>query len=65
MKEITGKQKTKSKLLHRKTEVDKTITQNLQDIAKELYKFFISIGSKLAKKSPQHRKNILRFFDIS
>ena len=62
MKEITGKQKTKSKLLPIKTEADKTITQNLQDIAKELSKFFTSIGSKLAKKSPQHRKKKFKIF---
>ena len=34
MKEITGKQKTKSNLLPQEIKVDKTIIQNLQDFAK-------------------------------
>ena len=35
MKEITGKQKTKSNLLPKEIKVDKTIIQNPQGIAKE------------------------------
>ena len=50
MKEITGKQKTKSNLLPREIKVDKTIIQKPQEIAKEFTKFFTSVGPKLARK---------------
>ena len=50
MKEIIGKQKTKSNLLPRKIKVDKTIIQNPQDIAKEFNKLFTSVGPQLRKK---------------
>ena len=54
MKEITGKQKTKFNLLPQEIQVDKTIIQNPQGIAKEFNRFFTSVGPKLAKKNPQH-----------
>ena len=50
MEEITGKQKTKSNFLPKEIKVDKTITQNPQDIAEEFNKFLTSVGPKLAKK---------------
>ena len=46
MKEITGKQKTKSNLLPLEIKVDQTIIQNPQGIAKEFNKFFTSVGPK-------------------
>ena len=42
MKEITGKQKTKSNLLPQEIKVDKTIIQNPQGITKEFNTFFTS-----------------------
>ena len=54
IKEITGKQKTKSNLLPQEIKVDKTIIQNPQGIAKELNKFFTSVGPKIVGKNPQH-----------
>ena len=61
MKEITGKQKTKSNLLPQEIKVDETIIQNPQDIAKEFNKFFTSVGSKLAKKIPNTEKKFQDF----
>ena len=58
MKEITGTQKTKSSLLPQEIKVDETIIQNPQDIAKEFKKFFTSVGSNLAKKSPPLKKKL-------
>ena len=52
MKEITGKQKTKSNLLPREIKVDKTIIQNPQEIAKEFNKVFTSVGPTMAGKNP-------------
>ena len=56
MKEITGKQKTKSDLLPQEIKVGETIIQNPQDIAKDFNKFFTSVRSKLAKKIPNTEK---------
>ena len=50
MKEITGKQKTKSNLFPQEIKVDKTIIQNPQDIAKEFNKFFTSVEHLIMKK---------------
>ena len=61
MKEITGKQKTKSNLLFRKIKVDKTIIQNPQKIAKEFNKYFTSIGPTLAGKIPDTEKSFQDF----
>ena len=60
MEEITEK-KAKSILLFQEINVDKTIIQNTQDIAKEFNKSFISVGSKLAKKFPNTEKNVKTF----
>ena len=46
MKEITGKQKTKSNLLPQETKVDKTNKQNPQGTDKEFNKVFTSAGPK-------------------
>ena len=64
MKEITGKQKTKSNLLPREIKVNKTIIQKPQEIAKEFNKFFTSVGPTLAEKT-RYWKIISRLFDIS
>ena len=61
MKEITGKQKTKSNLLPQEIKVDESIIQNPQDIAKEFNRFFTSVRSKLAKKIPNIEKKIQDF----
>ena len=61
MKEITGKQKTKSNLLPQEIKVDKTIIQNLHGIAKEFIKFFTSVGPKLAKGIPNTEKYLKTF----
>ena len=57
MKEITGKQKTKSNLLPREIKVNKTIIQKPQEIAKEFNKFFTSVGPTLAGKIPNTEKS--------
>ena len=62
IKGITGKQKAKSDLLPQEHKVDKTIVQNPQDIAKELYKFITSGRSKLLKKIPKTVKQFQYFF---
>ena len=49
-KEITEKQKMKSNLLPREINIDKTIIQKPQEIAKEFNKFFTSVGPTLAGK---------------
>ena len=61
MKEITGKQKTKSNLFPQKFKVNKTIIQNPQGIAKEFNNFFTSVGPKLAKKIPNTEKTFQDF----
>ena len=61
MKEITGKQKTKSNLLPKEIKVDKTIIQNPQGIAKEFNKFLTSFRPKLAKKIPNTEKTFQDF----
>ena len=61
MKEITGKQKTKSNLLPQEIKVNKTIIQKPQEIAKEFKKFFTSIGSTLTGKIPNTEKSFQKF----
>ena len=56
MKEITGKQKTKSKFFPPKIKVYKTIKQNPQNIPKEFNKFYTSVRPKLVKKIPDTEK---------
>ena len=61
MKEITGKQKTKSNLLPREIKVVKTIIQKPLEIAKEFNKFFTSVGPILAGKIPNTEKSFQGF----
>ena len=61
MKEITGKQKTKSNLPPQETKVDKNIIQNPQEIAKEFNKFFTSVGPTLAGKILDTEKSFQNF----
>ena len=61
MKEITGKQKTKSNLLPQEIKVDEIIIQILQDITNEFNKYFTSVESKLAKKFPNTEKKFPDF----
>ena len=61
MKEITGKQKTKSNLLPREIKVNKTIIQNSQEIAKEFNKFFTSVAPTLAGKILNTEKSFQDF----
>ena len=61
MKEITGKQKTKSNLLPQETKVDKTIIKNPQEIAKEFNKLFTSVGTTLAGKILDTEKSFQNF----
>ena len=62
MKEITGKQTTKSNLLPRKIKVDETIIQNQQYIVKEFNKFFTSVGPKLEQKISNTEKTFQGFW---
>lgn len=61
LKEITGKQKTKSNILPWERKVDRIIVQNQKEVSQEFSKYFILIWSKKSAIL----KNILRFFDIS
>ena len=61
MKEMTGKQQTKSNLLPRQIKVNKTIIQKPQEIAKEFDKFFTSVGPTLAGKIPNTEKSFQDF----
>ena len=61
MKEITGKQKTKSNLLPREIKVDKTIILKPREIAKEFNKFFTSVGPSLVGKIPDTIKSFQDF----
>ena len=54
MKEITGKQKTKSNLVPQEVKVDKTIIENPQHIAKEFNKIFYFCWANISEKSPEH-----------
>ena len=51
MKEITGKQKTKSNLLPREIKVDKTIIQKPQKIAKEFNNFLLLLDQHWPEKT--------------
>ena len=61
MKEIIGKQKTKSNLIPQEIKADRTIMQNPQDIAEEFNKFFTCVGWKLVKRSPNTEKTFQDF----
>ena len=61
MKEITGKQKTKSNLLPREVKFNKTIIQKPQEISKELNKFFTSVGPTLVGKISNTEKSFQDF----
>ena len=61
MKEITGKQKTKSNLLPWEIKGNKTIIQKPQEIVKEFNKFFTSVGPTLAGKIPDTEKSFQDF----
>ena len=61
MKEITGKQKTKSNLLPREIKLKKTIIQKPQEIPKELNKFFTSVGPTLEGKISNTEKSFQDF----
>ena len=61
MKEIIGKQKTKSNLIPQEIKADRTIIQNPQDIAEEFNKFFTCVGWKLVKRSPNTEKTFQDF----
>ena len=52
MKNITGRQKTKSSFIPHEIEVNKTIIQNQQDITKNFNNSFTSVGQKWVKKVP-------------
>ena len=62
IKEITGKQKTKSNLLPREIKVDKTIIQNPQEVAKEFNNFFTSFRPTLAGNISDIEKSFQDFF---
>ena len=61
VKEITGKQKTKSNRLPQEIKVDKTTIQKPQGVAKEFNKFFTSVGPTLAGKIPDTGKSFQDF----
>ena len=61
MKEIIGKQKTKSNLLPLESKVDKTIIQNPEETSKEFNNFFTSFGPTLAVNIPDTEKSFQDF----
>ena len=62
MKEISGKQKTKSDFLPQEIMVDKTIIQKPQKIVTEFNKLFTSVELTLAGKIPDTEKSFQDFF---
>ena len=61
IKEITGKQKTKSNFLLWEIKVDKTIIQNPQDIAEELIDYLLVLDQNWRQKSRTLEKHFKTF----
>ena len=59
MKEITGKQKTKSSSLPKTMKTKQGITEKESKIAKEFNKYFTSVGTALASKIPIVTKDVI------
>ena len=58
MKEITGKEKTKSSSLPKTIKTKQRITEKESEIAKEFKKYFTSVGTALASKIPIVTKDV-------
>ena len=58
MKEITGKQKTKSSSLPKSIKTEQGITEKEIEIAKEFNKYFTSVGTALTSKIPIVTKGV-------
>ena len=61
MKEITGKQKTKSSSLPKTITTKQGITEKESEIAKEFNKYFTSVGTALASKIPIVTKDVSEY----
>ena len=61
MKEITGKQKKKSSSLPKAIKTKQGITEKEIDIAKELNRYFTSVGTALASKIPGVTKDLSEY----
>ena len=61
MKEITGKQKTKSSSLPKAIKTKQGITEKESEIAKEFNKYFTSVGTALASKIPIVPKDVTEY----
>ena len=61
MKEITGKQKTKSSSLPKVIKTKQEITEKESEIAKEFNKYFTSAGPVLACKIPIVTKDVSEY----
>ena len=61
MKEITGKQKTKSSSLPKTIKTKQGITEKESEIAKEFNKYFTSVGTALASKIPIVTKDVSEY----
>ena len=61
MKEITGKQKTKSSYLPKTIKTKQGITEKESEIAKKFNKYFTSVGTALARKIPIVTKDVSEY----
>ena len=61
MKEITGKQETKSSSLPKTIKTKQGITEKESEIAKEFNKYFTSVGTALASKIPIVTKDVSEY----
>ena len=61
IKEITGKQKTKSSSLPKTIKTKQKITEKDSEIAKEFNKYFTSVGTALASKIPIVTKDVSEY----
>ena len=65
MKEITGKQETKSSSLPKSIKTKQGITEKESEIAKEFNKYFTSVGIALASKIPIVTKDVSEYLPQS
>ena len=61
MKEITGKQKTKSSSLPKTIKTELGITEKESEITKGFNKYFTSVGTALASKIPIVSKDVREY----
>ena len=61
MKEITGKQKTKTSSLTKAIKTKQVITEKESEIAREFNKYLTSVGTALASKIPMVAKDVSKY----